>query len=442
MPCQRLMDIWTSGDTLKMAGSLDDNVRYFQEASSAEVKRIVEALYHVHRLMPAINDLDTLLVRITEESRQVARAEASSVMLFDPGTNELYFRVALGEHGDQETLKREIRLKPGQGIAGATAQTRTSIAVKNAQEDPRFFRDADAATQFETRNLLAVPMLDRDNLVGVLEVVNKRDGAPFSELDTHVMEMFASLAATSVTNARLIEEQIRNERLAAIGQAVTGLSHYTKNIVTGLSSSAELIDMGLDAENLDVLRRGWPIFKRSTKRISNFVEDMLSFSKPRKPIRERCEVADIIREAYETFTELFVQKRVEVEIHTEAAAPIWVDPQGLYRCLLNVLTNAADAVPEEGGGICITARSLDDHGLEIAVSDNGAGVPEADRARIFDPFFSTKGSRGTGLGLAVTQKIVNEHGGTILVETGPQGGAVFRIMLPPYAPPAEEYKGL
>lgn len=423
-----------------MGAQFDEDISWV--ANDAEqIQRVVKALYRVHRLLSVITDIDALLARITEEGRSVAQAEASSLLLYDAEADELYFHIALGLSGDQDTLKRKVRLKLNQGIAGAAAATHSSIVVDNVSRDPRFFADVDAIIQFQTRNLLAVPLMDRDRLIGVLELVNKSGGGTFSTLDRQVMEMFASLAASAVVNARLIEEQIRNERLAAIGQAVTGLSHYTKNIVTGLSSSADLIDMGLKTNNLEVLQRTWPVFKRSTRRISLFVQDMLSYSKPRNPVRESCRLPQIIEEARQTFAELFVRKNIDLQINTqEMNRPVFVDPQGLYRCLLNLLTNAADAVPEPGGCVEITARAISADRFEITVADNGPGVPEDLRHRIFDPFFSTKGTQGTGLGLAVSRKIAREHGGDVSVESASSGGALFRIILPMNIPAQEDGK--
>lgn len=403
----------------------------FTSASREEMLRIVEALYHVHQLIAALTDLDTLLERITEESKEVVGAEASSLMLYDPSTDELFFHVALGESGDQEKLKREIRLKMGQGIAGSTAQSRRSILVDHAQEDPRFFRGADDASQFQTRSLLAVPMVDHNALIGVLEVVNKADGGAFTKIDMRVLEMFSALAASAIVNARLIEDQIRNAQLAAVGQALTSLSHHTKNIVTGLQSSADLIDMGIATENTDVLRRCWPVFKRSTQRISNFVQDMLTFSKPRKPVLEKVGADALLAEVQETFSELFAQRKLQLELDTaRMKRPLLVDGQGMYRVLVNLLINAAEVLPEFGGQIRVSVMPALHGGVEIWVCDNGPGVPKQDRERIFDPFFSTKGSRGTGLGLAVSRKIIAEHGGVIQAENLPEGGAKFRIFLP------------
>jgi len=415
-----------------LAYQFDSEIPWVEEASTEEMRRSVEALYRAHRLTAVMRDVDALLTLLAEESRKVARGEACSLLLYDEANEELYFKVALGESGIEETLQEEIRLKVGQGIAGVAAQSRTSIIVENAQSDPRFFRPADDATNFSTRNVLAVPMMDRGKLIGVLEILNKRNGEAFSWLDLHVTEMFSSLAATSITNARLLEEHVQSERMAAIGLAVTGLSHYTKNIVTGLNSSADLIEMGIRKKEMGIIERTWPIFQRSSKRISIFVQDMLSYSKPRKPHIAPCNVAALINDADETFRAMFIRKQTEVRIDTSGCTcehPM--EYQGIYSCLLNLLTNAADAVPDDGGWVEITARTLPNTALEMRVGDNGPGIPEESHDKIFDPFYSTKGQHGTGLGLAVTKKIVEEHGGTIEVTEHPNGGgALFIITLP------------
>lgn len=414
-----------------MDNEFREDFPWLESASREEMKRTVEALYRVHKFIGALTDLDSLLEYITEESQLVAGADASSIILYDRESEDLYFHVALGESSNKETLKREIRLKLGQGIAGTAAATRKSVNVLNAQEDARFCRSADDATNFQTRSLLAVPMLDRDQLIGVLEVVNKVDGVEFSALDMRVMEMFSAVAATAISNARLVQEKIETERLAAIGQAVTGLSHYTKNIVTGLNSSADLIEMGLTQNNFDILTRTWPVFKRSTRRITHFVQDMLSYSKPRKPYREWFSLPEVLDEVVESYADLFTQKKISLTTRIEGLQrPIYAEPQSLHRCLLNLVTNAADAVPETNGQININVIEPDDESVVISVEDNGPGVADEHLRKIFDPFFSTKGSKGTGLGLAITRKIIEEHGGELAVGRSAMGGAAFRITLP------------
>jgi signal transduction histidine kinase len=404
---------------------------WLSNTSPSEMRRIVDALYRVHGLLAAITEPDSLLERIMEESKRVADAEACSLLLYDKTSEELYFHVALGEQGDQSALKTQIRLKLGQGIAGTAASTRKSINVEEASNDPRFFRDADAASQFHTRSLLAVPLVEHDELIGVVEVLNKRGGGSFSETDLHVLEMFSALAASAFANARLIENLLRSERLAALGQAVASLSHHTKNIIAGMSGSVDLIDEGIERGNMTFLRTGWPILRRSVGRISNFVEDMLAYSKPRKPQCELVEAQQLVDDVTISISSTLMNRGIVLETDlTGVQARVNCDAPAMYRALLNLLTNAAEAVPNKGGRIRISCRTDREGRCVIEVSDNGPGIPFDERVRIFEPFFSTKGSKGTGLGLAVTKKIIDEHNGEISVEDGPERGALFRIILP------------
>lgn len=413
---------------------IDDDIPWLRDVSPADMRRIVDALYRVHYLISAVTDLESLLERIMEESKEVARAEACSLMLYDRVNQELYFQVAQGKTGDQQALKSQVRLKLGQGIAGVAAATRSSINVRDVANDTRFYSDADEVSHFKTRNLLAVPLVDRDDLIGVLEVVNKIGDEAFSDTDLHVMEMFSSLAATAIANARLIEENLASARMAAIGQAVAGLSHYTKNIITGMIGSSELIDQGLTLNDIAMLQRCWPVFKRSTNRIYEIVQDMLAFSKTRRPNYEACDIAHLISDAAQNFTGLLARKEVAISIHADLQQPVYVDSTGMFRCMLNLLTNAGDAVPSGSGKIDVSARLNAAGDLVLEIADNGPGVPQSDKVRIFEPFYSTKGSQGTGLGLAVTHKIVEEHSGSITVERGPEGGALFRLLIPQQQP--------
>lgn len=413
-----------------MSTPFQEGLPWLDGASHEDMRRAVGALYRVHSLLGAIMDPDALLVRISEESRTVASAEASSVMLYDAETDELFFQVALGDSGDQDALKREVRLKVGQGIAGLAAQTRRAVSVPDVTKDPRFFSDADAASQFQTRSLLAVPMMDRDRLIGVLEVVNKVGGDAFSEMDEHVMAMFSSVAATAVVNARLIGQQIRNERLAAIGEAIASLTHHIKNIITGLGSSTELIQMALDRDNTELALRTWPVLKRNVARMSCFVQDMLAFAKPRVPVRRPADLTALVRDAAQSVKDALAARNAVLELNLErVTGPVSVDEDGIFRCLLNLLQNAVEALPETGGRVRVTASVTPCGALEILVADNGAGVPPEIQKNLFQPFFSTKGGRGTGLGLATSAKILKEHGGTLVLAPS-ESGACFRMFLP------------
>jgi signal transduction histidine kinase len=157
---------------------------------------------------------------------------------------------------------------------------------------------------------------------------------------------------------------------------------------------------------------------------------MLAYSKERRPEVQPCSINDICREVSDLCRDQMEAKKARFHFDLEAQLPwLQADPQGIHRCLLNLLTNAIDAIDEERGEIRLTTRTAGESIL-ISVEDNGVGIPPEARQEIFKVFYSTKGNRGTGLGLAVTKKIVEEHGGGITVDSAPGQGSRFTIRLP------------
>jgi len=161
------------------------------------------------------------------------------------------------------------------------------------------------------------------------------------------------------------------------------------------------------------------------------VLDMLAYSKDRKPDIQPCHINGVCKEAAELCHDRIMTKHGKLQLDLDPKLPrIFADPQGIHRCLLNLLTNAIDALDEEEGEVKISTQKQGESEILITVDDNGAGIPEHIRQRIFDVFFSTKGSQGTGLGLAVTKKIIEEHGGSIEVQSSEDQGTKFFIRLP------------
>jgi signal transduction histidine kinase len=245
---------------------------------------------------------------------------------------------------------------------------------------------------------------------------------------------------------RLVEEKSRKlveaERLAAVGQTVAGLAHAIKNITAGLTGGMYVLEKGIDLENRSYLSQGWQMIKGNVQKIKGMAVDLLNYAKEREPEYQLCDPNGPAREVYD----LMLSRATEVGVALKIApapslADAWFDREGIHRVLLNLVTNAIDACTDIScaSKTCeVVLRTLKPQGwaVEYQVTDNGCGMDEETRKKIFQLFFSTKGSRGTGLGLMIAKKIVDEHGGVIDLSSEKGSGTVFRVRLPEKKPSA------
>jgi two-component system, NtrC family, sensor kinase len=240
-------------------------------------------------------------------------------------------------------------------------------------------------------------------------------------------------AALAVEDTSYYSAMVQAERLAAVGQTIATLSHHIKNILQGIRGGSYLIEMGLGQHDEDVVRKGWKMVERNQNKISTLVMDMLTFSKEREPEPIPSDLNNVTAEVVELMQSRAQELNVRLEFQPIANMPIATfDPEALHRAVLNVVTNAIDACGErEDGRVVVTTdHTLEDGTFRVVVEDNGGGIATEDIDRIFTPFVSNKGSRGTGLGLPVSQKILKEHGGQIKVESTPDVGSRFTLEFP------------
>ena len=402
---------------------------------SPEAVTSVETLYRIERFMGSITDLDRLLEVIVAESRDATDADGGSLLLYDPATNELYFDVALGEEGETDVQKylKRIRLKMGAGIAGLVAETRGTVNVKDAQNDPRLFKQADTGTGFVTRSLLAVPAVRGTKLIGVLEVLNKREPGGFTERDEKMLAVIASQAALVIENAQLYAESVRQARLSALGQGIAGAAHCIKNILNAIDGGSFILERALEKEDVSRANRGWDILSRNMGLMRGLVLDMLTYAKPREPECAETDLPELCEGICGFVEQAASQKEVSVTWESSPAIrQVMLDPNGVRRCLLNLMGNAVDAsAGHPNATVRLISRISERDGFfDLIVADNGCGMSSDVQKQLFQPFFSTKGSKGTGLGLAVTRKIIREHGGDILLESEEGKGTRFILQFP------------
>jgi len=229
---------------------------------------------------------------------------------------------------------------------------------------------------------------------------------------------------------------VEAERFAAVGQTVAGLAHAIKNITGGLTGGTFVLDKGFQLSNEKYLRQGWDMLKGNVGRLKSMALDLLNYAKEREPDYQLCDPNRPAQEVIDLMIPRVRENDVSLEIESDESLPkVWLDPEGIHRCLLNLVTNAIDACinvdcTQRQGKVVLRTLKTGGWAVEFQVVDNGCGMDEETKEKIFQRFFSTKGSRGTGLGLMITKKIIDEHEGAIEFESKAGKGTRFIIRLP------------
>jgi PAS domain S-box-containing protein len=245
--------------------------------------------------------------------------------------------------------------------------------------------------------------------------------------------------STNITEIKRLQKQ-----LAMMGMAVAGMAHRVKNILMGLEGGIFVVNTGMELTEQETIDEGWEMVQRNVDKISRVVKDLLYCSKEREPVFEEGQaLGPILAEVHELFARR--AERDGIRLRVEPADPPVVgtfDVQGIHSLITNLVSNAMDAcrfhVPADDRQHQITVRSHHDErgDVVIEVQDNGPGIPDDVSHKVFENFFSTKGTEGTGLGLLVVQKVAEEHGGSVTFDTGVDRGTTFTVTLPADPAPA------
>jgi len=243
-----------------------------------------------------------------------------------------------------------------------------------------------------------------------------------------VMEVF-----TDITEVKRLQRQ-----LALTGRAVAGTAHRVKNILMGLEGGIFIVSDGLEEDDREAITEGWEMVERNVGRVSAIVKDLLYCAKEREPdFKADVCPQEIVLEVRDLYADRMAEDNIE--IRAEVPEPFdrgTFDPEGLHSLLCNLVANAIDACrfdpadDKPGHVIALRCRRNGDGATVFEVEDNGAGIPDDLNAKLFQDFFSSKGTEGTGIGLLVVQKVAEEHGGTITFESKPGQGTIFTVIIP------------
>lgn len=392
--------------------------------------------------------LTTLTSQLSEPSDQELLATVLELVfsVFEP---ERGFIVMAGESYDDDPRpvvvkhrippmeKDKARIHVSRTILQHVMRRAEGVLSTNAMGDPRF-SSGDSVQRFHIRSAVCSPIRHRDRTFGAIYIDSTLANYTFTEEQLALMNAIGQHTGLALANAELLRTHLQSERLAAIGETVASLSHSIKNILQGLRGGADVVEMGINRDDLKLSRDGWGILKRNLDRIVGLSMNMLAFSKQREVEYELTQLAPIIEECAQLLEMQCSGKGIALLVDCDPEMPpIPIDQSLIHQAFLNLITNAIEAVKQDEGAVTVRT-TYHPHGsrgensppiAEINVIDNGPGIPEHTLNHIFEPFHTTKGTRGTGLGLAVTRRVIDDHRGILRVESEEGIGTVFQIIL-------------
>lgn len=312
------------------------------------------------------------------------------------------------------------------------------IVVKDCSTDPRVCKEFYSI--FGSKEFVCVPLIVKGRAIGAILADNLYSGEPITEDHVQLLSMFAGQAALAIENAetyknledkirQLTEAQeklLRSERLIAMGEMAAYIAHEIRNPLVTIGGFARSIERSrIKDENTITSSK---IIMEEVKRLEKILDNIKDFSKPAEPKKTRMHINLLMEDTLSLIEGYLKERRIGLIKVMSPSLPIaHIDPAQMKQVFLNLIKNAVESMP--GGGTLTVKTSLEDKSIKVDFTDTGEGIPPEVMAKIFTPFFTTKAS-GTGVGLAVCQKIIDDHDGKLRVSSAPGKGSTFSILLP------------
>ena len=417
--------VFSSIDTNKSM-AIDPKMLKSALAKFSKAEKNLATLHAVGAVLATANEPTIFFARLMDHIFDVVTADRGAIFLKE-GENYIPQVARTGEGAKEE-------IAVSQTILRRAVHDGVSLLTSDAAADERFKAGASVIMQ-QIRSAMCVPIRGRKEVFGAIYVDSKIARGAFVADDLELLTTIAVQAGIALENSRLAQSAARAEQMAAIGLVVSGLAHDIKNYMMALKGGDFILDAIIKGIPSPEAQTAWGTLKTTHKNISDLVLDMLSYSKAREPEWSNMDINGTVAEAMAVVKDRAAQKGIAFDQQMDyAIGPFFFDSKNISRCVMNTIGNAIDATPE-GGGKTITCRTrVEESGGDgtavVEVADQGTGIPPEAREKVFDLMFSTKGSKGTGLGLALTKKIVEEHSGKVTFETEVGKGTTFFIRLP------------
>jgi signal transduction histidine kinase len=405
---------------LASAPANDDSV-ILASPETSEAVHSWNVVYQIAETIGTFVSVDDFLNRMTDIIFRHLHVDRIFVLMREEQSGKLEPRIVrCRSKKDNE----KVRIATSRSVINHILETKEGVLCANAQNDARFGAGAKDSSlhRMGLRSVICVPILAHEEVVGIIHFDCNMAHHTYSQSHLLLATTIGRMAGMAVENARLMESRMRHERLAAVGETVAHLSHTIRNILQGMGSGADVIEMGLRRESLENVGAGWQIVQRNVDRIYRLASNMLTFSKERQPQVELAQLNAVVEEVIVLCRRQAHDKGVTLAFEPEEMPAIPLDVDGIHQVASNVIINAIDAAPKDTGRVVVkTHYDADGGSAVLSIADNGPGIPKDDLGLIFNAFHSTKGQRGTGLGLPAAKKIVEELSGRIVVSSSSEG---------------------
>lgn len=378
-------------------------------------------LIEISRDLASTLDLDTLLDDIVRASADITHAEAASILLYDDTSRQLYFQVATNI--DEPTM-RGLVVPLEKSIAGWIVTNRKSVRIDDAHKDLRFFSDVEQTVGYETRSLLGIPLITKNKVVGVLEVINKKRGK-FTDPDESMLTVLGAQAAVAIENARLFQQS----------DLIAEFVHELRTPLASLSTATYLLlRPEMSREQRDQIVNN---IHNETLRLNSLASSFLDLARlesGRVQFRKtRFSVADLLYEGRDVMMTKAQETNIQIRIDVPNDMPLLeADRDKIKQVILNLISNAIK-YNRTNGSVIITGN-FNENEIFVTVQDTGVGIPEESIPHLFEKFYRVREhegkASGTGLGLSICKQIIQGHNGRLEVKSKMGVGTSFNVYLP------------
>jgi signal transduction histidine kinase len=428
-----------------------ENVRLFQElqARTSDLARSVgelKALGEVNQAISSTLDLRTVLASVVSHAVRLSGADAGGMCEFNAETQEFSFQANYGLSDELVQAIQDRRIPLGETVLGRAVALREPVQIADVFQVSNYpLRDI--VDRMGLRSILGVPLMREETVIGAL-VVGRRSPGSFTKEIVDLLQTFAAQSVLAIQNARLFRDiEVANEQLKELDRMksyfVSNVSHELRTPLTAIEGLTDNMLDGLTGPLNEKQARYITGIKESTDRLARLIDDLLDLSVIEagrvelKP--ESFSLANLIHEVSDTLRPVAEEKVIKLEFGpADGNLAAWADRDKVTQVLTNLIGNAIKFT-SPGGKITLSAQRKGEAWLQASVTDTGKGISPEEAGRIFDEFYQIRQpdehkARGVGLGLAISKRLVEMHGGKIWVESEVGKGSTFSFMVPAQQP--------